>query len=91
MKKKSSGCIIDKNGKLLFDKEETTARWVEYITEQYDDDRVQMLSFEVTTGLREEVEKAMWSMKDGKSTGPDGLPAEVLMAFDDYNINSITD
>ena len=81
LKKKSSGCRIDKNGKLLFDKEEIAVRWVEYNTELYDDDRGQVPSFEVTTGeniLREEVEKAMRSMKNGKATGPDGLPAEAL-------------
>ena len=53
-----------------------------------------MPSFEVTAReiiLREEVEKAMRSMKDAKATGPDGLPAEALKAFDNYNINSITD
>ena len=91
---KSSGCIIDKNGKLLFDKEEIAARWVEYIIELYDDDRDQMPSFKVTTGdsiYREEVEKTMRSMKDGKVTRPDVLPAEALKAFNDYNSNSITD
>ena len=93
LKKKSSGCIIDKNRKLLFDKEKIAAWWVEYITELYDNDRDQMPNFEVTTGesiLREEVEKVMRSMKDGKATGPDGLPAEALKAFNDY-VNSITD
>ena len=94
LKKKSSGCIIDKHGKLLLDKEEIAARWVEYITELYDDYRDQMPNFEVTTGesiVREEVEKAMRSVKDGKAKGPDGLPAEGLEAFDDYNANCITD
>ena len=38
-KKKASGCIKDKNGNILFNQEETAARWVEYITGLYEDHR----------------------------------------------------
>ena len=51
-KKKSSGCIKDKNGNILFDQEEIAAKLVEYITELYEDYREQMPKFEVTSGAR---------------------------------------
>ena len=35
---KGGGSITDKNGKILFDQEETDKRWVEYIKELCDDD-----------------------------------------------------
>ena len=68
-KKKASGCIKDKNGNILFDQEEIAARWVEYITELYEDHREQMPKFEVTSGAsikKEEIQKALKSMKDEK-------------------------
>ena len=34
---------------------------------------------------------AMRSMKDGNATGPAGLPAEALIAFNGFQINAITD
>ena len=92
-KKKASGCIKDKNGNILFNQEEIAARWVEYITELYEDHKEQMPMFEVTSGasiMKEEIQKALKSMKDGKATGPDELPAEALKALDEHNIEIIT-
>ena len=66
---------------------------MEYITELYEDHRKQMPKFEVTSGasiMKEEIQKALKSMKDGKATGPDELPAEALKALDEQNIEIIT-
>lgn len=41
----SAGCIEDNNGNSLFDEEEIAQRWVEYVTELYDDDREPIHSF----------------------------------------------
>ena len=93
-RKKASGCIKDRNGKLLFDQEDIANRWAEYITELYNDDRREMPSFEVTSGeniMKEEVELVIKSMKDKKAAGPDGLSTETLKALDDQNIDMITD
>ena len=52
-----------------------------------------MPTFEVTSGesiMEEEIQKALKSMKDGKATGPDKLPAEELKALDEQNIEIIT-
>ena len=92
-KKKASGCIKDENGNILFNQEEIAAIWVEYITELYDDHREQMPMFEVTSGasiMKEEIQKALKSMKNGKATGTDELPAEALKALDEHNIEIIT-
>ena len=65
---------------------------MEFITELYEDHREQM-KFEVTSGasiMKEEIKKALKSMKDGKATGPDELPAESLKALDEHNIEIIT-
>ena len=48
-KKKASGSKKDNNGNILFDQQEIAARWVEYITELYEDHREQMPKFEVTS------------------------------------------
>ena len=66
--------ITDKNGKILFDQEEMAKRWVGYIKELHDDDQEPMPQFEITSGqsiLKEELEKAIRSMKKGKATGSD--------------------
>ena len=66
----SNGCIMDKAVSLLFEEEDIANRWKEYITELYDDNRAEMLKFPMMTGyniLQEEVQKAIKSMKNGKS------------------------
>ena len=63
------------------------------ITELYEDHKEQMPKFEVTSGasiMKEEIQKALKSMKDGKATGTDELPAEALKALDEHNIEIIT-
>ena len=87
------GCIKDRNGIILFDKEKIAERWVEYIKELYRDNREPMPQFTTATGqniLKEEVEHVRHLMKNGKATGPDDLPAEALKSLDEYNIDIIT-
>ena len=60
--KNASGCIKDKNGNILFNQEKIAARWVEYITELYEDHREQMPKFEVNSGesiMKNEIQKAL--------------------------------
>ena len=45
----SAGCIKDKNGNSLFVEEEIAQRWVEYVTEVYDDVREPIPPFQVLT------------------------------------------
>ena len=88
-----TSCIRDKNGQLLFDQQEIAKRWVEYISNLYDDNRNEIPEFEVTTGeniLKEEVEKAIKTMKDGKATGIDEITTEGLKALDEENADALT-
>ena len=65
---------------------------MEYITELYEDHREQMPKFAVTSVasiMKEEIQKALKSMKDGKATGTDKSPAETLKALDEHNIEKI--
>ena len=90
---KGGGSITDKNGKILFDQEEIAKRLAEYIKELYDDYWEPMPQFEITSGqsiLKEEVEKAIQSMKRGKATGSDEISTEMLRALDDQNIDVIS-
>ena len=92
-KKKAKGYIKNKNGNTKFNQEKIAARWLEYITELYEDHREQMPKFKVTSGvsiMKEYIQKALKSMKDGKATGTDDLPAEALKALDERNIELIT-
>ena len=53
-----------------------------------------MPTFNDTPGnsiLKEEVERVIRDMKNGKATGPDGLSAEALKALDDINVKLVTE
>ena len=84
-----------KDGNILFDQDLIASRWVEYIRDLYDDkNRPEMLKFNETPGnsiLKEEVERVITDMKNGKATGPDELSAEALKALDDINVKLVTD
>ena len=87
------GCIKDRNGNILFDKEKIAERWTEYIKELYSDNREPMPQFTTATGqniLKEEFKNVIHLMKNGKATGPDDLPAEALKSQDEHNIDIIT-
>ena len=93
VKKKTSGSIKDKHGRVIWDHDEVAKRWAEYITELYDDDREVMPHFEAANGksiLKEEVIKSIKSMKDVKAPGPDDIPAEAIKALDEANMDIIT-
>ena len=80
-KRKANGCIRDKDGNVLFDKDDIISRWAEYVEELYNDERPDMPDITVEGGkdiLQGEVEKVIKSMKAGKAVGPDEFPAEAL-------------
>ena len=88
---KSSNVIKDRNGNLLTDENEVRERWKEYIEELYDKDNKpteeEMAGTYANQGgaddigpelLREEIEKAIEELKDGKAEGMDDIPAEMI-------------
>ena len=91
-----NGCIKDKDGNLLFEKRDVENRWVEYISELYDDtDRNEdIMLFEGDRGpiiLREEVAFALKKMKSGKAVGPDEIPTEALKALEGISLQALTE
>ena len=92
---RGSGNVKDKDGHILFDHDLIASRWVEYISDLYDDkNRPEMPTFNETPGnsiLKEEVERVIRDMKHGKATGPDELSAEALKALDDINVKLVTE
>ena len=72
--KKTSNCecIRDKDGNMLFDRGEITSRWVEYVSELYDDNRKEppdVVEIEGEEILISEVEKAIRDLKQAKLAG----------------------
>jgi hypothetical protein len=85
----------DKQGNILFDKEEVEKRWTEYIKELYDDpQREEAEAIEVEEGRRltvEEVRNALKKMGSRKAPGQDGITTEQLRALDEESIIALTD
>ena len=84
---------MDKDGKLRFEQEYISNRWVEHISNLYNDNRDDMPTFPIVSGekiLKEEVQKAIKSMTDGKAMGTDEISAEMLRVLNKENIDSVT-
>ena len=91
-RKQASG-IMSKDGKLHFEQEDISKRWVEYISNLYNDSRDDMPTFPITSGEnipKEEAQREIKSMKDGKAMGTDKISTEMLRALDEENLDSIT-
>ena len=91
-RKRSNNTIKDKDGKMLFDKEEIKTRWEEYVKELYNDDREDPPTIDNDTGeeiLISEVEKAIKDLKKGKAAGSDNITSEMIKALDDMGIKVI--
>ena len=91
--KTSSGCIRNKDGKLIFEKDEIEKRWVEYISELYDDDDERGNEIEFIGGgpdiTEEQVVRAR-KKSDRKSAGIDGIHTEILKALDGMSLKILT-
>ena len=79
---------------MLMEKEEALARWSEYVEELFRDDRgpkpVMKRNLEGPSILKEEVKAAIKKMKNGKATGPDNIPVEMIVSLDDLGIDMTT-
>ena len=93
--KSGSSCIKDKNGDMLFEKDQVAERWVEYISELYaDDNRPEkeiITEIEGPEILQSEVENAIKKLKSGKAPGIDEIRGEELKALDSTGIQIITE
>ena len=91
----TNGCIKSKDGSVLMEKQEQLERWAEYIRDLYGDDtRAQDYTLKKTEEgppiLTEEVKKAINLTRQGKSTGPDNISIEELIALEDFGIKELT-
>ena len=93
--KNGSGCMKDRDGNMLFEQEEIGKRWIEYISELYDDkDRGDKPVFGCNVGpifLKSEVENARRKMKDRKACGVDGIRTESIKALQGVSLDILTD
>ena len=96
-KRKSNKNIAIKkaDGTIAMDIEEVKARWNEYVSELYHDDRPEENDIEIVNDegpeiMRSEVEAAIKEMKAGKAVGGDGVAAEALQALGDFAIDQLT-
>ncbi|GFN88795.1 endonuclease-reverse transcriptase [Plakobranchus ocellatus] len=89
------GCIKSKDGTMLMEKKEILNRWSEYVEDLFKDDKCEnppkkKKNIEGSTILEEEVEAAIKKMKNGKATGPDNIPVEIIKALDNLGIDLTT-
>ena len=81
-----SGCIMSKDGEMLFEKNVVKERWVQYIHVLYNDENrgigPDYVKDDGPSITQDEVSEAIKKMKDRKATGVDEIPPECLKAFD---------
>ncbi|GFN97376.1 endonuclease-reverse transcriptase [Plakobranchus ocellatus] len=79
---------------MLMEKKEILNRWSEYVEDLFKDDRCEKPKIEKNiegpTILKEEIEAAIKKMKNGKATGPDIIPVEIIKALDNLGIDLTT-
>ncbi|GFS26510.1 RNA-directed DNA polymerase from mobile element jockey-like [Elysia marginata] len=92
---KSSNCIKNKEGKLLFDNKEVLERWTEYMGCLFEDDRVEnppgVSNLDGPPIIATEVEHAPRKMKNGKAPGLDNISTEMLKALGNFGIVKLTE
>ena len=92
-KKRGNSCVTSKDGRVLFDQQEIQDRWKEYIEELFDDKRGDIPEMDNLDGpviLKEEVRKAINSLRPGKAPGDDEITTEMLQALDEEGIDKVT-
>ena len=92
--------IQDRSGKCHTEEKEILSRWTEYCSELYNyescgDNAVldcsQSPEEDLQPNLREEIEIAVASLKKGKSSGVDNIPAELVQASGETMISLLTE
>ena len=70
-------------------------RWSEYISELYHDERgdksLIMKNFDGPPIMKDDVRKAVKSMKKGKAAGPDKITVEMIESLDEFGIYMLPD
>ena len=81
-----SGCIMSKDGELLFEKNAVKERWVQYIHDLYNDEnrsiRPDYVGDDGPSITQDEVSEAIKKTKDRKATGVDKIHTKCLKPLD---------
>lgn len=89
-----SSTIKNKEGKILMETNEVLQRWSQYIDDLFEDETREfpeiLREMEGPEILKSEIQKAMKSMKTGKSPGDDGVMIEMLKAGGEILLDKIT-
>ena len=87
-------CIEEKDGNIIMEQDKIFARWHEYISELYDDNRVEIpqvhTKSELTPATRREVEFALKGMPMNKAPGPENIFTEMLVASGEAGLTELT-
>ena len=78
---------------MLFDEDDVTKRWVEYVSELYDDERgepPELVNVEGLDILPIEVETTIKDLKYGKAGGTDNITVEMPKTLDETGIEKFT-
>ena len=92
--KNSNGCIKDKNGKVIFEKDKALERWSEYIGDLFSDNRPALPSPSNLEGppiLQEEFKNAIRKSRIGKAPGEDGITTEMIKAIGQFGIEKLSE
>ena len=92
--KATTGCIKDKDGKMIFEADKILERWAEYVGELFADTRPGLPQPSNDRGLpilRTEVEKAIKMTQLGKAPGDDGITTEMIKILEDFGIDKLTE
>ncbi|KMQ95932.1 endonuclease-reverse transcriptase [Lasius niger] len=93
-KQKTTAFLLDNDGNLAVEVEEKLAIWKAYIEELFRDERGDKPDIDCVTGssiLESEVRKALERSKNGKATGSDDVPVEILKVMGDTSIKKLTE
>ena len=88
-----SGCIKDKEEKIIFEAEKIIERWKEYIEDLFADQRPENPIKNFPKGpdiTSQKVETTLQRMKKGKAMGIDNIPTESLQALGGFGTKQLT-
>jgi len=92
LRPRQSATVMDKNGKILNDKESKTKQWLEHFSEvlnrenpsnpvsEMEIELLDEIEIDTSEPSRDEVRKAIGHLKNGKAPGIDNIQAELLKA-----------
>ena len=89
----SGGCVKDKEGNMIFEKDKILERWSEYIADLFSDDRPPPPTPSNDRGppiLKDEVRKAIKNSQLGKAPGDDGVTTEMIKILEEFGVEKLT-